>query len=573
MKKLLTNVMALAMVAGFACSTASCGTKVVVDVDETKTQLYIASYSGGGGYKWLDKAVERFQEKYGNTSFEEGKTGVQFIVDHSKGYAVAKSETYITTGGFDLHFVPTTSYISLAKSGHLMDITDVITENNVNDNKTIESKMEEEVKNYMKVDGKYYGLPYYQSFPSVSYDADLFAEKKLYFSNQLDSADTEYPGTNAFAVSESATLSCGPDAVYGTYDDGLPSSFHEFYKLMDKMLMQGVTPFTFPGASDHYTNNLMAALSANYMGVDAMKTHINFNSNGKEVEVVTGFNGDNPIIENIVLTEDNAYLVKSSAGMYYAAEFCHKVFSDTQYFDMTAAKGSSSNISSMERFLKSGWEPTSPTPIAMIIEGSYWYGEAESEGVLERARRFDPSGNNGVKNIKNMPMPHQYAGTVTPKEEGEAPISQVLAQGIAYAVADSKMPSGRVALAKAFLQFCYSDEELVKAELSNNGISRPLNYDTSSIQDELPTYAKSVNAMQTQARENGTSYLHRSQHPILYSNPEFERLTNSAYWHTTLVGETYGNPFKAFISTKCSARDYFKGLELTQATWETLLNK
>ena len=144
MKKLLTNVMALAMVAGFACSTASCGTKVVVDVDETKTQLYIASYSGGGGYKWLDKAVERFQEKYGNTSFEEGKTGVQFIVDHSKGYASSKSETYITTGGFDLHFVPTNSYISLAKSGHLMDITDVITENNVNDNKTIESKMEEE---------------------------------------------------------------------------------------------------------------------------------------------------------------------------------------------------------------------------------------------------------------------------------------------------------------------------------------------------------------------------------------------------------------------------------------------
>ena len=567
MKKILTNVMALAMVAGLACSTAACGTTVVEEVDENKTQLYIASYSGGGGYKWLDEAVERFEEKYATKSFEEGKTGAQIIVDHSKGYSASKSETYITSGGFDLHFVPT-PYISLAKSGNLLDLTDMITETNSHDNKSIESKMNDDVKNFMKVDGKYYGLPYYDSFSSVTYDADLFKEKKLYFSNQVDDADTTYPDTNAFAVAASATLSCGPDAVYGTYDDGLPSTFQEFYKLMDKMIEQGVTPFAFTGMSDHYTNMLMNALSANYMGVDAMKTHINFNSNGKKVEIVTGFNGETPIIEPIELTEENAYLIKSSAGLYYAAEFCEKVFTDTRYYDTTAAKGSTSNIGAMECYLKSGWEPSTPTPIAMLIEGSYWYGEAESEGVIERTRKFDPSGNNGVKNVKNMPLPHQYAGSVTPKAEGEAPIAPVLAQNSAVVVADSKMPSERVSLAKLFLQFCYSDEELVKAEFSNNGIGRALTYDTSSIQDDLPTYAKSVNAMKTQAVENGTTYLHNSQHRIYLAHAEFGRATNGGYWTTSLTGADYAIVYQAFKTEKCSAKEYFEGLKITKNMWD-----
>lgn len=562
--------MALAMVAGLACGVAACGTTTIVeDIDTNKVQLYIASYNGGGGYKWLDDptddtaddAESRFEAKYANTQFGD-KTGVQVIVESSKAFSASKVKDSLATSSYDMYFAPADYYMHVAQE-EFLDITDMVTEVNPIDNKSIASKLDEEKQSVLKVKEKYYALPYYQTTQGITYDADLFNENRLYFSNQVDTADAKYPGTNAFVITPDATnLSCGPDAVFGTYDDGLPSSYHEFYKLMDRMISLSIIPFAFNGHGNaEYTNMLMSALSANMAGIDAIKAHATFNTNGKTIEVVTGFNGNAPIIEDVAITEENAYLLKSTAGMYYASEFAQKIFSNTQYYDTKSASTGSTNLVAMERYVKSGKDGS--TPIGMLIEGSYWYNEAEAEGIMDRARKLGD-----LKNMKVMALPHQYAGTVTPKAEGEAPVSQILTSGGTYAFIAADIQSERLEAAKLFLQFCYSDEELVKAELSNNGIGRSLYYDTSSIQEQLSGYAKSVNVMRTQAVENGTLCDNTSQHPIsLRASTYFSRVQNGGYWTVTVNGAEYTTPCTAFRDGKATAVAYFQALGMSESVW------
>ena len=46
-------------------------------VDSSKTQLYVGTFDGGFGDEWLNTIARRFEEEYAETSFEEGKTGIQ----------------------------------------------------------------------------------------------------------------------------------------------------------------------------------------------------------------------------------------------------------------------------------------------------------------------------------------------------------------------------------------------------------------------------------------------------------------------------------------------------------------
>ena len=569
MKKILSNVMAVAMLAGLTCGVAGCGTtKVVEEIDENKVQLYIASYSGGAGYKWLDDPDDdladdtesRFEAKYANTKFGD-KTGVQVIVETSKGFSASKVNEGLTSEAYDLYFAPANYYDHVSQK-QLLDITDMVTAVSAIDNKSIESKIEPDKQEKLKVDGKYYAVPYFTISQGITYDAGLFNENKLYFSKEMDT-----DGMRKFVTTKDATdLSCGPDAVYGTYDDGLPSSIKEFGKLMDRMRSgkggEVILPFAFNGKGAFYTNYFIKNVSANMMGIDAVKAHATFDTAGKQVDIVTGFNGNTPIIEKKVITRENAYLLKSSAGMYYAIELAEKIFSDSNNYDTEAAsEGSSSNLYAMERFLKSGKDGS--TPIGMFIEGSYWYNEAESDGVLERVRKLGE-----LKDIRVMALPHQYSGTVTPKAEGEAPVSQVIEDEIGFAFVASTIPQERMEAAKLFLQFCYSDEELVKAELANDGVMRSVIYDSSSIQDQISGYARSNNVMRAQAMKNGTICTLLSQDPIsLMKTGYFTRENRGGYWNISWKGTNYDNPYTIYKETEATPKDYFNALQISEKAW------
>ena len=62
---------------------SACNSKLFIDtgnkINKDKTQLHVHNFDGGVGTEWLEKDIARFEEKYKNTSFEEGKTGVQIV--------------------------------------------------------------------------------------------------------------------------------------------------------------------------------------------------------------------------------------------------------------------------------------------------------------------------------------------------------------------------------------------------------------------------------------------------------------------------------------------------------------
>ena len=98
--KILSVGLSVCMGAAIAgCSSGENPNSSVVPVDSTKSQLYVSNFNGGVGFEWLNKLAARFEEDFAETSFEEGKKGVQVRITNHKGIALStipqsKDEVY-----------------------------------------------------------------------------------------------------------------------------------------------------------------------------------------------------------------------------------------------------------------------------------------------------------------------------------------------------------------------------------------------------------------------------------------------------------------------------------------------
>ena len=174
MKKKINKIIALAsaIVTAAACLPfASCNDDGA-EVDKSKAQLHVSVYNGGVGRDWLDAYIVRFQEAYKDYEFIPGKKGVQvWVTPHKSG--VADLEGKFNGAKEDLYFLEYVNYYDLVAQGHLMDITDMVVNDPLDEygeNVTIESKLYDKVKEYLKTsDGKYYALPHFTIFNGLSY--------------------------------------------------------------------------------------------------------------------------------------------------------------------------------------------------------------------------------------------------------------------------------------------------------------------------------------------------------------------------------------------------------------------
>ena len=352
MNKILTKAIAFLLAVCSIVSITACST-VVEDIDSDKSQLYVANYTGGTGEKWLEDVKNRFETQYQETSFEEGKKGVQIITDSNKSYDGTTLETTLETSDFDVFFTHGAAYFSYASSGNLLDITSLVKTKLGSDNKTIESKLTNEAKSILPIDGKYYAIPHADfTSANIQYDAGVFKSKNLYFSAEIDANDTTYPGTRKFVANSSAEKSCGPNGVKGDYDDGLPSTYMEFYKMMDKMTKNNVIPFVWTGKSMHYTNILTNSLLIAYLGGDLSTVNYDFESEGT-LEVIESFAGDKPNVTTITgINENNANKIRSSAALYYALELCDKVFSNEKNYYRESPLTTYTHLDAMTTFAR-----------------------------------------------------------------------------------------------------------------------------------------------------------------------------------------------------------------------------
>ena len=218
----------------------------------------MGNYYGGLGSQWLETIVEKFEYKYKDRSFENGRVGVQVIIDNQKnGMEGNELIGTMSTKRDEVFFTENVNYYDMKNAGVLANITDVLTEDMADvgeSGKTILSKLDLTFRDYYNISEKYYALPFYDGFYYLVYDVDLFDNKCYYFNNQGD-----------FINNLSEEKSVGPDGVPNTYDDGPPQTYEQFFKLMDYMVTDGITPMIWSGQyMNGYTTRFMSSLISDY---------------------------------------------------------------------------------------------------------------------------------------------------------------------------------------------------------------------------------------------------------------------------------------------------------------------
>lgn len=564
MKKLCSKVLALVLASTAIVPAVGCSRSSGEKVDENKSQLYVGLYDGGVGTQYIEEIKSRFEEKYADVSFEDGKTGVQIMWDGGPSYLGANLLSTIVSDDMDVYFTEEASLYDYIAQGTILDITDLVTQTvNEDDGKTIYSKLIDSDKEALAVNGKYYAIPHTELYTGLSYDAGIFKKKNLYFADNLDTEDTVYPGTNSFVMDASQKKSCGPDGKYDTYDDGLPSSFMEFYKLIDKMKQNSVDAFVFPGMYMLYTNMLYISLYQSYVGTTGVRLNFDYDSNGEEVEIVTGFKSNGqPIIEKKVITRDNAYLLKQTAGLYYAQEFAAKVYSDSSYYYNKCTASTVSHINAQEFFMNSGIDGSNY--IGMLMEGNYWYNEASDDGVFKRLKS-DYSETYMEKDPRWMALPQQYEGRVT---EGNGASPVLMDSYNSYAFINAKIKSSKVDLAKTFLSFCYSDAELINFTKTTNGITLGVNYDLDAARESLDDFGKSVLDVRADAVKGNSFARAISSDPIFTNNQaKFKMNASAIYWESTK-----GTYLYTAARQNISVKDFFQGMWISESEWKNSYN-
>ncbi|MBQ8374179.1 MAG: hypothetical protein IJX98_01225 [Clostridia bacterium] len=520
-------------------------------VDETKTQLHVGTFSGGVGYSWLENVEKRFEQDYANVSFEPGKTGVQVWIDPQSSYSgIALSQT-MKTNQNAVFFVEQVYYTQMAKSGNLLEITDIV-QSTDREGGSLESNILDWQLDELKVNGKYYALPHYQSFTGVVYDVDLFEKEALYLSADPDN------GNGGFVWDREEERSLGPDGKTGvdpetgydySADDGFPATYDElkalFYYMEDE---KDITPFIFPGQHKTYLARLFKGVAEAYNGDLGMRVQATFDSNGKQLDIVTGFdnNGD-PIIEQKVITPETGYLVRQLAGNYYALDIVEHVLDNEDYYTKSSRQGSSSQTDAEEEYIYSSLEGE---PIAFLLEGSYWESEARekfTQSVMDIGAKAEN------RNFAFFPFPQGGNGTTMTDS----------ASAYSFINARIKDDTNLVNTAKEFLAYCYQEQELVEFT-KETGVSIGVQYELGDVYNELTNFQQSC---WDSSRGMGYSALVSSNPTYTTSQAKFALLSNSNYYDVVIDSEPYKTMYAAMKENGKTAAQYFQAMWIDSGTW------
>ena len=508
----------------------------VAAADPDKAQITVATWDGGLGSQWLENAAAAFEEKYADaTNFEEGKTGVEINIVASRSFdGSAMAFTPLT---HDIYFVEAVDYYAMINNGQLADLTDVMTTplTDYGEDKTIAQKLDPSLDAFLTVgDGKYYAIPFYETYYSFAYDLDLWDTKSFYISS-----------TGGW-TSADGDLSAGPDGASGTSDDGLPATYDEFAKLLTRILDAGVTPFVTASNAQDYVANLLYEMWADYEGMEQMM--LNYTFDGVATDLISvAEDGTVTELEDTAITIENGYELQKQAGKYHVLQFVNDIMlaSDDNY------KIIDTHINAQKSFVKGGI--TNDSPIAMIVEGSWWENEAK-----EALKELEDAGYER-HNYAVMPMPH-----ATQEQVGQK--ATWLAMSNSYGFVASNCDN--MTLAKEFMKFLHTDVQL-SAFTGEVNMTRALNYElTDEDAAKLTTYAKSI----LELKENSNVIYPVSIVPeVVNNNILFANF--SWAWLSNVGGFEFKNPWLYFKDeADTSAAKYFAGqLDYFKSRWDAIL--
>ncbi|HAS56440.1 MAG TPA: hypothetical protein DCR94_04230 [Firmicutes bacterium] len=562
-KKYLTLA---AMTAVMGC-LASCGGSDGGNSSKITT-VDIMLFNGTAGIDFMNKCTQRFQELHKNTSFEEGKTGINFKIRSAKGISF---NTEMRTSGDDIFMYEGVPDIySLSAQKFLLNLDDIV--------EPMKDKIEPDLlKRISGNDGSYYALPHYEWFPGVSYDKDLFDEKNLYFADPSVSIDDkeEYNGNYGkayFIADKSVTKSVGPNGIRGDYDDGLPSSLEEFNILCDKMMSDfNISPLLLCGSGTYYSWYLPIAMWASLTGGDGMR-NVYCNWTNQEVEVVTGYSDENifrsdsglkkPTTEKIVLNDENGYKMYNMANRYYSMAFFEMALKN-EWIDKEQLANANGTPTEADNWFINGHNSKR---YGMLWDGSYWCHEAAAEfATYDKVHASEKTSNVSPRHISFMPLPTQLTGQV---EEGKGKKPTLMNVGNTVTFANSRVArNGKEKAVKEFLKFMYSNDELAAfSELT--GLTAPIDYtyDASKLgntyYDDLATYRKDADVIQCAS-----------------DSPRFKKNYDSFYMSYGMTLNHFTAPdgtaltdayLNAMQHYNCDAKYIFEQTNITKANWDKM---
>ena len=513
-------------------------------INKDKTQLYVGNYDGGFGHKWLDDYKAGFEELYKNESFEEGKTGVEVVILNDKvSYFSHNLLSTIDQSNIDIVFTEEMAYydfLSNSAGNLLYDMTSWVTETLPGEQRSIEAKLNATQKKYYTgYDGKYYGLPHFQSLRGLIYDVDLFNAKSLFIK-----ADGSIGGK-----STDADLSKGPDGKADTYDDGMPATYDELWRWCEYVTQPGidVIPFCWTGAyMDSYSKYLEEALIVDTLGEKAGQYYFSQSKDTVTLDLIRSFDGSgNPVITTETVSRDNSYDMSMAAAGYYMLDFWKHILDNGWYYEMSMNQLTTHDVIHYDYLRSSLNETDDLKSIAFMIEGAWWENESlyifEELGINRAERTFG-----------YMPLPKaraEYAGGMTLFDANNA---------IMVANANIK-GKPEEAIAKKFVQYISTDAN-IQAFTTTTGI--PRDYDVDLTPTQLATLSPYCQQL-WQIRKNAAGIVYARYGS--YEEYKYAVLNSSGTDFRTAVskdGETwYGMPLAVFTDEETksmTARDYFE---------------
>lgn len=540
-----------------------------------KSILYVNTRDAGIGSDFLTDFENAFEAKYANTVFEEGKKGVDVMTDANRNNEGRALISNIANSPYSVSIVEAMNYADFMANDLLYDITETVKEDLSDGSGSIYRKMDDDTKKYLEAyNGNIYATPWLSGFEGITYNASLFESKKLYFADEggitpfttSSYTNKAYTG-RGFVANAAAKKSCGPDGIYGTSDDGLPSSYEEFFYLLDYMVEKGITPMIRMGGNSHYINYLFQSLLVNYAGAEETSYNFSFDSGDKKAKIVTGFNNGEPVIEEIAITEENGYLMRQQSGRYYAAKFLMKLFGkESKYFHSSCATSALTNIDAQTYFYETELNPD--YNIAMLIEGNYWYNESKTARASAVARYGEPAKN---RDLRYMSLPSRETGTIN---EGEGkPVA--LADGLYHFIVvnnNIKNDPVKVKLATEFLKFCYENSSLQAFTLST-GLPVSVEYELTDEQyGSMDKYYQSLwDAYSASLKgKNYTTSLGGSK-IFISSWQNFGFSTASYFYYSNHNGKEYETA-KSAVKDGLSIEEFFKGMWISKENWDKKYN-
>ncbi len=562
MKKLTTLILSLSLV-GTTLATASCGgSSEIVDY----TEIEIVNFDGGLGHDWVDPLIAKFEDMYKDYSFEPGKTGVK--VNATNTMSIGKNE--IETSGYNIYFASFTEGFQTAiQQGLFLNIDDAVKEVNT-DGKTIESKLDPVGRNQWKGnDGNYYVLPFYEFYPGASYDVDLFEEENFYLAAPEETDVMPYRceyGTANFVASTEGKKSCGNDGKYGTYDDGLPTTLQDFLILCSKMYSVGVTPFLVAGSPIRYTNYFTQGLWASLAGVEAMKVNYSFDG---EINHVTGYNRGvsalpgmdtiaEPIYEKLTINDSNYDKdLHDTLERYYALAFM-EIATENKW--IATKSPSATHIDTMEVFVENSMSEN--TTYGMIMEGSYWYTQARTEGKIDAY--LNRNKDKTERNVAWMSLPTAIKQEDAVTSEADARTVALMETGLAGCFINNNIADdeGLVDACKKFVQLFYSDEGLSAYTRYTGGGVAAMKYELLQADyNALCTFQKTL----WNLRKDGGVVFALSDNPNFLANLGSYMLGdfNKVFWPSFGAGKSYDNYFSVL---RAANDDYSNTIAIFEKT-------